>query len=62
MKKTILIFVALVAAAVPSVSQAIWMRQGIPLEAGWNAVHIKVNPFDYGCNRVFGGGGVDQVT
>lgn len=62
MKKTILIFVALVAAAVPSVSQAIWMRQEIPLVAGWNAVHIKVNPFDYGCNRVFGGGGVDQVT
>ena len=62
MKKTILTFVVLAAAGVPFVSQAIWMRQEIPLVAGWNAVHIKVNPYDYGCDRVFGGGGVDQVT
>lgn len=38
------------------------MTQEIPLVAGWNAVHVKVNPFDYGCDAVFGGGGVDQVT
>lgn len=38
------------------------MEQTIPLKAGWNAIHMKVNPFDYGCNAVFGGGGIDQVT
>ena len=46
----------------PRVAEACWMTQEIPLVAGWNAVHVKVNPFDYGCNAVFGGGGVDQVT
>ena len=46
----------------PRVAEACWMTQEIPLVAGWNAVHVKVNPFDNGCNAVFGGGGVDQVT
>lgn len=46
----------------PRVAEACWMTQEIPLVAGWNAVHVKVNPFDYGCSAVFGGGGVDQVT
>lgn len=57
-----LIVVLWAAALAPSVSQAIWMRQEIPLVAGWNAIHVKVNPCDYGCNQVFGGGGIDQVT
>ena len=46
----------------PRVAEACWMTQEIPLVAGWNAIHVKVNPLDYGCNAVFGGGGVDQVT
>lgn len=37
------------------------MRQEIPLVEGWNAIHVKVNPLDYGCSAVFGGG-IDQVT
>lgn len=36
-----------------------WMRQTIPLKAGWNAVHVKVSPYDYGCDVAFGGGGID---
>jgi len=50
------------ALALPFAAQAIWMEQTIPLRAGWNAVHMKVNPAEYGCDRVFGGGGIDQVT
>ena len=46
----------------PRVVEACWMTQEIPLVAGWNAIHVKVNPLDYGCSAVFGGGGIDQVT
>lgn len=46
----------------PRVAEACWMTQEIPLVAGWNAIHVKVNPLDYGCSAVFGGGGIDQVT
>lgn len=46
----------------PRIAEACWMRQEIPLVEGWNAIHIKVNPIDYGCNAVFGGGGIDQVS
>lgn len=45
----------------PRVAEACWMTQEIPLVAGWNAIHVKVNPLDYGCSAVFGGG-IDQVT
>ena len=46
----------------PRVCEAVWTTQTIPLKAGWNAVHIKVNPYEYGCDKVFGGGGISQVT
>lgn len=62
MRKTRLIAFLLPFGLSPWAANACWMRQEIPLVAGWNAVHVKVNPFDYGCNAVFGGGGVDQVT
>lgn len=42
--------------------RAAWMTQEIPIVAGWNAVHVKVNPYEYGCDKVFAGGVVDQVT
>lgn len=62
MRKTRLIAFLLPFGLSPWAANACWMRQEIPLVAGWNAVHVKVNPFDYGCNAVFGGGGIDQVT
>lgn len=62
MRKTRLIAFLLPFGLSPWAANACWMRQEIPLVAGWNAVHVKVNPFDYGCDAVFGGGGVDQVT
>jgi len=46
----------------PRSAQAIWCRQVIQLKEGWNAVQVRVNPYEYGCDKVFGGGGVDQVT
>jgi len=42
-------------------AEAAWMTQTIPLKAGWNAVHLKVNPYDPICARLFGAN-VDQVT
>jgi len=42
--------------------EAQWMSQTIPLRAGWNAVHVKVNPYSPACGDAFGGGGIDQVT
>lgn len=42
-------------------AEAVWMQQTIPLAAGWNAIWMPVNPYDYGCDAVFGGG-VDQVS
>lgn len=65
MKKLKLRTAALAALAfglAPWVASAMWMKQTIPLKAGWNAVHVKVNPYDYGCDVAFGGGGIDQVT
>ena len=53
---------ALVFGLAPWGASAMWTRQEIPLVAGWNAIHVKVNPFDYGCAQVFGGGGIDQVS
>ncbi len=50
------------AALLPFMASAVWVQDSIPLSAGWNAVWMPVNPFDGGCNAVFGGGGIDQVT
>ena len=49
-------------ALVPQGARAVWCQQSIALKQGWNAVQMRVNPFAYGCDEVFGGGGVDQVT
>lgn len=54
---------ALVAAVLlPQMAKGIWCSQTIPLKQGWNAIQVRVNPFEYGCDKVFGGGGIDQVT
>jgi len=62
MKPSYAALAALIVGLAPLVASATWMRQTIHLVKGWNGVHIKVNPYDYTCNKVFGGGGIDQVT
>jgi hypothetical protein len=37
-------------------ARAAWMEQSINLVEGWNAIHLKVNPFDSACAKVFGEG------
>ncbi len=54
--------VAAAALCAPRPAHAYWMQQTIPLKEGWNAIHVKVNPFDYACDAAFGGGGIEQAT
>jgi len=36
-----------------SVGSAQWVTQTIHLQKGWNAVHIRVQPFPAACDQVF---------
>lgn len=38
-----------------------WMEQSIKLVQGWNAIHLKVNPYDNACANVFGAGSGDKI-
>lgn len=39
-----------------------WMTQRIELSAGWNAVHLKVDPADTRCEAVFSAAAIEEVT
>ncbi|MDD2598335.1 MAG: hypothetical protein PHO37_03795 [Kiritimatiellae bacterium] len=43
-------------------AHAQWMSQSIPLIAGWNAVHLKVQPVDDSCDALFAGQPVTVVS
>ncbi|MBP5320865.1 MAG: hypothetical protein J6334_07735 [Kiritimatiellae bacterium] len=47
---------------IPVAVQAQWMEQSIPLSAGWNAIHLKVNPAETACGTVFSDTKVTQVS
>jgi len=53
--------VAAIAGLLGLTAEAVWMEQTIPLKAGWNAIHVKVNPYEAACADFFGPN-VDQVT
>jgi hypothetical protein len=56
------IFVAVfLAGAVPVVATATWMEQSVKLVKGWNAIHLKVNPVDGDCAKVFGEGSGNKI-
>lgn len=55
-----LLVVALV--LLPKMVSAMWMEQSIPLVAGWNAVHLKVNPVETDCAKAFAGTAVTKVS
>ncbi len=43
-------------------ARAQWVSQSIPLVAGWNAVHLQVQPVDDACDDVFAGQPVTAVS
>lgn len=51
-----------VAIMLSQVAKAQWMAQRIELVAGWNAVHLKVNPADARCESVFSDARIAEVT
>ncbi|MDR0994655.1 MAG: hypothetical protein LBN38_08875, partial [Verrucomicrobiota bacterium] len=42
-------------------AHAQWVTQSIPLQAGWNAVHVEVKPFDGDFDTLFDGVPVEGV-
>ena len=60
MKAKLLLF-AMTAGMATSAVFAAWMEQSIRLVQGWNAIHLKVNPFDGDCAKVFGEGSGDKI-
>ncbi|MDO5318392.1 MAG: hypothetical protein Q4G65_07185 [bacterium] len=58
MKKTLLALGLL--ALLPTSAQ--WIEQVVNLKKGWNGVHLKVNPADTSCAKVFAGTSVESVT
>jgi len=46
----------------PAIGLAQWVTQTIPLERGWNAVHLRVQPSPSGCDEVFAGLPVATVS
>ena len=44
-----------------SVSPAQWVTQTIPLRAGWNAIHLRVQPYPASCDTIFTNTPVGQV-
>lgn len=63
MKKTLITVLA--AGVLPLAASAGWMEQSIKLVRGWNAIHLKVNPYDGSCTNVFGtgsGGKIESVA
>ncbi len=53
---------ALIAGLLPVAAWAQWMEQSIPLVAGWNAIHLKVNPAETACSTVFSDTKITQVS
>ena len=53
---------ALIAGLLPVAAWAQWMEQSIPLVAGWNAIHLKVNPAETACSAVFSDTKITQVS
>ncbi len=43
-------------------ARAQWMTQRINLNAGWNAIHLKVNPVETDCATVFNDAAITQVS
>ena len=43
-------------------ARAQWISQRINLNAGWNAIHLKVNPAVTDCATVFSNPNIDEVT
>jgi len=51
-----------VALLLPFGLQAQWMTQRINLSAGWNAIHLKVNPMNTACEAVFSSPRITEVS
>ena len=49
-----LVMTVFLAGLLPAVTTAAWMEQSIKLVQGWNAIHLKVNPYDNTCANLFG--------
>ncbi len=45
-----------------SVASAQWVSQSLQLECGWNAVHLRVQPWPAACDQVFATLPVDKVS
>lgn len=56
------IVMVLVGMLVPSILWSAWMEQAIPLSAGWNAVQLKVHPYEDVCDDVFADGNVEKLS
>jgi hypothetical protein len=46
--------VLLLLVGLPSLCQAQWLTQQVPLVAGWNAVYLEVQPEPRSCDEIFG--------
>lgn len=53
---------SVMAVALSFAAQAQWMTQRINLVAGWNAIHLKVNPADTSCKAVFSDDRITEVS
>ena len=51
-----------IAALFPLAGRAQWMEQSISLQAGWNAIYLKVNPAETECAKVFSDTKITQVS
>lgn len=51
-----------IAVALSFAARAQWMTQRIDLVAGWNAIHLKVNPADTSCAAVFSDARITEVS
>lgn len=48
--------------ALPFAARAQWITQRLNLKAGWNAIHLKVNPSDTSCAKVFADSRIKEVS